>query len=215
MYPFDWIDTLGSVLCRCNILGRDSVGSFHFYGTCRVKRTKKNVGRTSSLCTLPTAASKPPCKPTCVAFNFAANVSFLDLSLFLSPRRYIGPLFLPPSVDNGPSTRDTRDINTEYRIRREGGEGRGKTKAFFKSIRDPWNSSPSPPLSRAFSFDFQSVGRKGTKLFSIYRETRCVARHTPGIYSTPRRALQIFERGRSKNEGRGCNLIWYPPLLIR
>lgn len=50
---------------------------------------------------------------------------------------------LPPLVeakDNGASTRDTRDINTEYTVCAStyGGQGEGgETKAFFKSIRDP------------------------------------------------------------------------------
>lgn len=81
---------------------------FHFYGTCRVKRTKKNVGVPRATAAPPTCL--PACLPVnrCVVFNFAANVSFA-ISLF-SPiyRPFVSPL----RGNKGQWTLDTR-YNTQ------------------------------------------------------------------------------------------------------
>lgn len=188
---------------------------FHFYGTCRVKRTKKNVGVPRATAAPPTCL--PACLPVnrCVVFNFAANVSFA-ISLF-SPiyRPFVSPL----RGNKGQWTLDTRyntqPTTTLYKIacvqpprvylpcREE--VGRKKQKPFlrvFGGIREIL----SPP-------QFEN-GTERNYISIIIREKR--TGYGRDIYTRHLDAhFETFERGSGVTRGRRRNLIRYPPLLIR
>lgn len=173
---------------------------FHFYGTCRVKRTKKNVGVPRATAAPPTCL--PACLPVnrCVVFNFAANVSFA-ISLF-SPiyRPFVSPL----RGNKGQWTLDTRyntqPTTTLYKIacvqpprvylpcREE--VGRKKQKPFLRVFGGIREILPPPQFENGTERNYISI---------IIREKR--TGYGRDIHSTPRRALRNFRAGERRNTG--------------